>query len=74
VDFIVKNKIKAVFFESTVNKGNLQALIEGRQARGHRVEFGGKLYSDAMGEPGTGAETYPGMVRHNVDTIVKALQ
>jgi len=36
------------------------------------------LYSDAMGQPGEhppyAVETYEGMVRYNVDTIVKALK
>ena len=31
------------------------------------------LYSDALGEPGSPGGTYPGMIRHNADTIVKAL-
>jgi ABC-type Zn uptake system ZnuABC Zn-binding protein ZnuA len=33
----------------------------------------GQLYSDALGDPGSDAETYVGMVRHNIDTIVRAL-
>jgi manganese/zinc/iron transport system substrate-binding protein len=37
------------------------------------VEIGGTLYSDAMGSPGTPEGTYPGMIRHNVSTIVEAL-
>ena len=36
--------------------------------------IGGELFSDAMGEPGTPKGTYEGMVRHNVDAIVKALR
>jgi manganese/zinc/iron transport system substrate-binding protein len=38
------------------------------------VEIGGYLYSDAMGKQGTPDGTYLGMVRHNVETIVKALR
>ena len=37
------------------------------------MKLGGKLYSDAMGNPGTPEGTYVGMVRHNIDTIVQAL-
>jgi manganese/zinc/iron transport system substrate-binding protein len=36
--------------------------------------IGGTLYSDAMGEAGSGADTYIGMVRTNVTTIVEALR
>ncbi|MGF1580495.1 MAG: metal ABC transporter solute-binding protein, Zn/Mn family [Gemmataceae bacterium] len=70
VDFIVKKKIKAVFVENTVNERNMQSLIAGCENAGHKVENGGTLYSDAMGKSGS----YVGMVRHNVDTIVKALK
>ena len=74
VDFIVTHKIAAVFRESSVSERNIRALVEGSAARGHRVEIGGQLYSDAMGKKGTPEGTYKGMVRHNVDTIVDALR
>lgn len=74
VDLIVARKLKAVFIESTVSERNIQALIEGCGARGHEVRVGGELFSDAMGRPGTPEGTYIGMVRHNVRTIVKALE
>jgi manganese/zinc/iron transport system substrate-binding protein len=35
--------------------------------------IGGELYSDALGDAGTPAGTYAGMVRHNVETIVNGL-
>src|SRR5262245_25068144 len=74
VRFITERKIKAVFVESSVPHKNLEALVEGCRSEGHKVMIGGELYSDAMGQEGTPAGTYEGMVRHNVDTIVKALQ
>ncbi|HUG90859.1 MAG TPA: zinc ABC transporter substrate-binding protein [Planctomycetaceae bacterium] len=74
VDFMVQNKIKAVFVESSVPERNVRSLIEGCAARGHTVATGGELFSDAMGAPGTPEGTYEGMVRHNVETIRDALQ
>jgi manganese/zinc/iron transport system substrate-binding protein len=74
VDFLVARQIKAVFVETSVADGNIRSLLEGCAARGHRVVIGGTLYSDAMGTPGTPEGTYEGMVRHNVDTIVAALE
>lgn len=74
VKFIVERKIKAVFVETSVNERNIQSLLEGCQALGHKVEIGGSLFSDAMDEPGKPGGTYVGMVRQNVDTIVKALK
>jgi manganese/zinc/iron transport system substrate-binding protein len=74
VEFLTRRKIKAVFVETSVSERNILSLIEGCSARGHKVEKGGELYSDAMGQEGTPEGTYPGMIRHNVDTIVKALR
>jgi manganese/zinc/iron transport system substrate-binding protein len=74
VSFIVERGVKAVFVESSVSKKNIQALVEGCAARGHSVTIGGELFSDAMGRAGTPEGTYVGMVRHNVDTIVRALK
>lgn len=73
-DFLVDNKVKAVFVESSVPKKAIEAVIEGAKEKGHEVEIGGELFSDAMGEDGTEEGTYLGMVRHNVDTIVNALK
>lgn len=74
VDFLATRKIRAVFVESSVSDKNVRALLEGCQARGHAVVVGGELFSDAMGKAGTPEGTYVGMVRHNVDVIVKALK
>jgi manganese/zinc/iron transport system substrate-binding protein len=74
VEFIVQRKIKAVFVESSVSEQNIELLIEGCAALDHTVTIGGELFSDAPGQPGTMEGTYMGMVRHNVDTIVKSLK
>lgn len=73
VDTLVGRRIGAVFVETSVSDRNMRALIEGAAARGHKVEIGGELFSDAMGEPGTYEGTYPGMIDHNVTTIARAL-
>jgi manganese/zinc/iron transport system substrate-binding protein len=70
---IVEKRIPAVFVETSVSPRTIEALKEAAHARGFRVETGGNLYSDAMGDPGTPDGTYIGMVRHNIDTIVSAL-
>lgn len=73
VDFIVENKIGAVFVESTVNPRYVESLIEGAKARGQNVVIGGELFSDAMGEEGTYEGTYLGMLDHNATIITRAL-
>lgn len=73
VDLLVERRIPAVFVESTVPPRHVQALVAGARARGHEVRVGGELFSDAMGPVGTYEGTYPGMIDHNVTTIVRAL-
>ncbi|WP_420581673.1 metal ABC transporter solute-binding protein, Zn/Mn family [Reichenbachiella sp.] len=74
VNLIVKNKIKAVFIETSVSKKAINAVVEGCKLEGHSVLIGGSLYSDAMGPFGQFEGTYIGMVHTNVETIVKALK
>ncbi len=71
--FITRERIPAVFAETSISARAVQAVQEAVRARGWDVRLGGSLYSDAMGSPGTPEGTYVGMVRHNIDTIVNAL-
>ncbi len=73
VRMIVGRRIKAIFVESSVPERHVHAILDGCRAAGHPVRLGGQLYSDALGPPGSGADTYEQMVRHNVRTIVQAL-
>lgn len=72
--FIIDNKVKAIFIESSVPKRTIEALQAAVNSKGHDVLIGGSLYSDALGDTGTEEGTYIGMFRYNVNTIVKALQ
>ncbi len=72
-DLIVEKNIPALFIESSVNPRTIESVIEAAKARGHEVVIGGELYSDALGEPGSGADTYTGMLRHNAKTLADAL-
>lgn len=65
--------VPAAFIETTLNPRAVRALIEATQARGHDLRIGGSLYSDALGEPGSGADTWPGMIVSNVRVITEAL-
>jgi len=73
VDLIVERGISAVFVESSVSDKNVTALVEGAKSRGHSVTIGGRLFSDAMGRPGTYEGTYIGMIDHNATAIARAL-
>lgn len=71
-NYIVENKIKAIFVESSVPRKNIEALQEAVKAKGFTVEIGGELYSDSLGEGEDG--TYLGMFKKNIDIIVGALK
>lgn len=73
VDEIVKRRIPAVFFESTLSEKNILAVVEGAAARGQAVKPGGMLYSDSLGAAGTPEATCEGMLKHNTRTITNAL-
>lgn len=60
--------VPAIFVETSVNPKMIREI-----AGEAGVVIGGELYSDAMGEAGSAGETYIGMMRENVITIVDAL-
>lgn len=72
--FIIDNKVKAVFIESSVPRKTIEALQEAVLSKNHEVVIGGSLYSDALGNAGTIEGTYIGMFNANVKTIVTALK
>ena len=74
IAYMVDNRIKSVFVETSVKKDSVRQVIDGCKQKGHTVALGGELFSDAMGQDGTPEGTYVGMLRHNVNTIVKALK
>lgn len=65
--------VPAVFVETTINPRTIQAVLDAAADLGHDAHRGGSLYSDAMGEPGTAAGTYVGMLHANTSSIVTAL-
>jgi manganese/zinc/iron transport system substrate-binding protein len=74
VNLIVDRKIKSVFVETSVSDQSIRAVLDGCRQKGHNIEIGGTLFSDAMGAANTPEGTYIGMVRKNVTTIVAALK
>jgi manganese/zinc/iron transport system substrate-binding protein len=81
VDLIVERHLPAIFVETSVPTQTIDRVKADCRARGVEVRGGRgsgiEIYSDAMGvpgeHPGYAVETYIGMMRYNVDTIVSAL-
>ncbi len=61
--------VKSVFVETSVNPKLVREI-----AAEAGVSVGGMLYSDSMGEAGTAGETYIGMMRENVLTILRGFR
>jgi manganese/zinc/iron transport system substrate-binding protein len=74
VGVISDRKIPAIFVESSVPVRAIEAVQRACESKGWPVKIGGLLFSDAMGAADTPEGAYPGMVRHNVKTIVEALR
>jgi ABC-type Zn uptake system ZnuABC Zn-binding protein ZnuA len=70
VQAIRAQKVKAVFTETSINP-NLARRIA--QEAGVKI-VEGALYGDALGPPGSGADTLDGMLKYNTDTIVTNLK
>jgi len=68
IDLIRRERIPAVFAEDSANPRLVENLV-----RETGVRLGATLYADGLGPPGSGAETYDSMYRHNVRAIVDAL-
>jgi len=60
--------VPAIFAENVANPDLMEAI-----AAEAGVTLAPSLYSDALGAPGTPGDTYDGMMRSNVETIVQAL-
>lgn len=68
IEAIREMGIPAIFAENISNPRLVEQI-----AREAGIEFD-LLYTDALGQPGTPGDTYLGMMRHNIDVIVGALQ
>ncbi|WP_280768561.1 metal ABC transporter solute-binding protein, Zn/Mn family [Salipaludibacillus daqingensis] len=68
IDVIKDEEIPAVFVESTVDQRYMDTVSDNAG-----VEIAGEVYTDAIGQEGSGAETYLKMIRHNAETIINGL-
>jgi len=69
-DFICQKKIPTIFIESCVSDNGITLLKEAVIAAGWNVGIGSELYADALGDVGSGADTYVTMIQSNVNNIL----
>jgi len=68
VDTVRSQGVPAVFVETTINPDLMQQV-----ARDAGVAVGPPLYGDSLGEPGSGADTYLGMMRATTAALITGL-
>lgn len=69
IDLLRDQQIPTIFVETTID----QSVLE-RIAQDAGVEIGTPLYGDALGPPGSVADSYVAMMRHNAEAIVDGLR
>ncbi|WP_416149262.1 metal ABC transporter solute-binding protein, Zn/Mn family [Salipaludibacillus sp. HK11] len=69
IDIIQDEEIPAVFVETTVDQRYMETVSSDAG-----VEIAGEVYTDAVGQEGSGAETYLKMIRHNAETFINGLK
>lgn len=74
VDFIITNKVKSIFVETSVNEQSINSVMEGCREKGYKLKKGNSLFSDAMGEPDGVGGTYLDMMKYNITSIINGLK
>ena len=69
VDGIREHEVRAVFVETTVNPALMLRIAEETG-----VHVGAPLFGDSVGPPGSGADTYLGMMRANTRAVAEGLR
>lgn len=72
-NLIAEREINAIFVETSVPEKYMEALQAAVKAQGFEVRLGGALYSDSLGEPSLGHDTYITTQQANIKTIVGGL-
>ncbi|MBM7097169.1 zinc ABC transporter substrate-binding protein [Bacillus sp. H-16] len=69
IDLVQDREISSVFVESTVDQRYMETV-----SNNANIPIAGEVYTDALGQEGSGAETYIDMLRHNAQTFVEGLK
>ncbi|WP_249413975.1 metal ABC transporter solute-binding protein, Zn/Mn family [Alteribacter keqinensis] len=69
IDLVQDREIPSVFVESTVDQRYMETVSNNAD-----VPIAGEVFTDALGQEGSGAETYIDMLRHNAKTFVEGLK
>lgn len=74
IDYLGEYRILTLFPESNVSKDSIRKILTAGREKGMQIRMSNDaLYGDAMGERGTGADTYLKMMQKNAEIISKYL-
>lgn len=69
IDIVRERNVPALFVESTIDTRYMETI-----ANETSVEIAGKVYTDAIGEKGSAADSYISMMKENVRVFVEGLK
>ena len=74
LDYLKAHHVRVIFPETNVSKDSLRKIIQAGREMGLDMHCStDALYSDAMGDAGSGGDTYLKMIEHNAQTIKRNL-
>jgi manganese/zinc/iron transport system substrate-binding protein len=75
IEHVARYRIQVLFPESNVSKDSIRKIVQAGKEKGLQLTMASDvLYADAMGPPGSVADTYLKMVRYNAETIARYLK
>lgn len=75
IDYLTLYKVHVIFPESNISKDSIRKIVSAGSEKGLDITIAPCcLYADAMGEPGSDADTYQKMMVHDADWIIKYLK
>lgn len=75
IQHLKKYRVQVIFPESNVNRDSLRKIAQAANEQGIKVHLANVyLYADAMGKPGSDADSYLKMVRHDAQAIAENLK
>jgi len=75
LDYLKEYRVRVIFPESNVSKDSIRKIVSAGKEKGLDIIIAPCcLYADAMGTPGSDADTCQKMMRHNADWMIKYMQ